>query len=405
MLVTFPGNPYIKEALREVYIIRGEQTFLAQAGEKLKAGDEILVSSQSQALVAYDDSSMVLVHEDSLLAFNHVKGAKWAEIKRGSTYFTVYPQLDTKPFQVLTPNCKIEVLGTSFDLMHREQKTNLAMKSGVVRLQDLVNDDVKLVQRGQVVEINAVKKVFVKVPKQAKKIWQPDGRVDQDVVDLYHYSHHDGSSLVNYIDENSKLSGNRNVSKYTFGFDSIRLENDGLFINQKAESLFNLLGQSKEMSVELWLRPNKAEESLHTGIVFSMGEKVVSSMSGQKWFFALEEIENGYALYLRSGEKELKLTNIEIAPELFYDVQHLVVTLNASGQLEIYLNKENIYSSPSSIDLSHWQNQSKAFYQVGGATSVGHNWVGRVYVLAIYKRALNLEEINQNFEQGFKFEK
>ncbi|MEL6251996.1 MAG: FecR domain-containing protein [Bacteroidota bacterium] len=90
------------------------------------------------------DGSMVKLHANSQLTFDKEwkEGADREVRLKGEAYFEVEKKLKTNAkFSVLTEDLKVEVLGTEFNVDTREEKTEVVLNEGSIRLK--LEDDEK----------------------------------------------------------------------------------------------------------------------------------------------------------------------------------------------------------------------------------------------------------------------
>lgn len=77
------------------------------------------------------------------------------------------------------------------------------------------------------------------------------------------------------------------------------------------------------------------------------------------------------------------------------DLTHVVYTRNASGTANLYINGVEMTSRVVSGELSNWNEN----YHLALANEITGNraWLGELYLAAIYDRALEMEEVKNNF--------
>ncbi|PCJ62092.1 MAG: hypothetical protein COA79_05230 [Planctomycetota bacterium] len=395
---SLPGKPIIKEVVNEVFILRKKEKIIVKVGDQLQAGDELIVSQNSQALVSYDDLSLVLVHEDSIVNFYNRENSKMTRMIKGNFFFKIYPQNKSNPFVITTANCEVEVVGTSFDLSHRTSKTTLKMKTGIVRVKDLINNEIKLVERGQSLEIDASKRNNINDKKN--NTWLPDGRVNSDTSSLFHFSKTNKNKLLNFKLDNSNLIGHKLIKGYSLSKKSIRFAAGSFFINDIVGKEIEAIANTGELTLEFWLKGNLKKDQ--SGLLFSLGEKTNNVVSSQNWQFVIEQEENSFQIYLRSGKNEMTLKDLIIDDATENTANHFVVTVNAEGTISVYINGQEIIKKDSIVNLHSWANLKNVFYQLGGAISGGHQWEGDIYLIALYHKALVKSEVKTNFEFGYK---
>jgi hypothetical protein len=77
---------------------------------------------------------------------------------------------------------------------------------------------------------------------------------------------------------------------------------------------------------------------------------------------------------------------------------HVVYIRNAAGAARIYVNGSQVSSKTVGGDLSSWNET----YHLGLANemTMDRPWFGELHLVAVYNRALDPQEVNQNFQAG-----
>jgi transmembrane sensor len=108
--------------------------------------------------ITLSDSSVVILNANSRISMSgDMENQSSREIQlEGEAYFSVVHKKDNKPFRVNTPGgVAVEVLGTSFNVYHREQ-TKVVLNSGQIQLSlpGSSPDEKILMKPGELVEYN-----------------------------------------------------------------------------------------------------------------------------------------------------------------------------------------------------------------------------------------------------------
>jgi ferric-dicitrate binding protein FerR (iron transport regulator) len=116
--------------------------------------------------ITLSDSSVVILNANSRLSMSaDMENQPSRDIDlEGEAYFSVVHKKDNKPFRVITPGgVAVEVLGTSFNVYHREQ-TKVVLNSGQIQLSLPGSDaDEKILMKpGELVEYNQNKNKYSK---------------------------------------------------------------------------------------------------------------------------------------------------------------------------------------------------------------------------------------------------
>ncbi len=95
------------------------------------------------------DNSTVSLNSNTLLRYyKNTKKKRLLKLLYGEAFFEVQPNKQ-KPFIIETPNAKVQVLGTSFNLKADSNVTNIFVKTGIVSLTNNKKDTLTLVKGEQ----------------------------------------------------------------------------------------------------------------------------------------------------------------------------------------------------------------------------------------------------------------
>ncbi len=180
-------------------------------------------------------------------------------------------------------------------------------------------------------------------------------------------------------------------------------EGNGIFVDGErghlksmgaAQKLHDRIGNTERFSVEVWLKPDGAEQEGPARIVSyseGTGDRNFTLGHGQHG-----NSNNGITLRVRTTE-----TNDNGQPQMNGDdaldteIQHVVAAFDGST-LRIYRNGEIIASELRGGDLSNWD---ASYPLVLGAETGGQRyWAGALYRVAIYDRELTESEVQDHFE-------
>lgn len=117
-------------------------------GRTIHSGDTIRThGALSSALLAFADGTRLSLAGNTAMTFSETAKQKSVTVHGGTLFASVIRQPTGIPLLVLTPQNKVEVLGTKFSLKATENETEVAVSEGQIRLTRL-ND-------GQSVEVKA----------------------------------------------------------------------------------------------------------------------------------------------------------------------------------------------------------------------------------------------------------
>ena len=223
------------------------------------------------------------------------------------------------------------------------------------------------------------------------------GRVESDVIALYQFKTGTGNTAY----DTSGISPAANLS-LTGGIDW--LGSWGLsFINGKAQAstanskkIHDLITSTGEFSVEAWITPNN--------VVQEGPARIISySASDSDRNFTLGQSQYNYDFMLRTEQTTSNGTPALSTPDaeevLQATLQHVVITYNATIGRSIYVNGNLIdVNDETPSPLSSWDDSFALI--LGTEASNNNTWQGDIRLLAIYNRALEADQIIQNFNVG-----
>lgn len=157
-----------------------------------------------------------------------------------------------------------------------------------------------------------------------------------------------------------------------------------------------LITATGEYSLEAWVVPGNVTQEDARIISYSGSTTARNFTLGQNLY--------NYEFFNRSSETngngEIKLATADAAERLQASLQHVVMTFDPVNGRRIYVNGEftGDMDGAGGGTLDSWDN-SFAFV-LGNEVSGDRQWQGVVRLVAIHNRALNLQQIQQNFEAG-----
>lgn len=158
---------------------------------------------------------------------------------------------------------------------------------------------------------------------------------------------------------------------------------------------------SNELTVEAWISPEDSEPTNPARIV-------TLSRDAQRRNFALTlglpgaEPNDLYDIRLRTTERtdngEPSLSSLRgVSREV---PTHVVYTRDASGSTRLYVNNELHIRETVAGDLSNWDDTYSLL--VGNEETGEYPWLGDLYLVAIYCRALDSTDVWQNYVTGLR---
>ena len=162
-----------------------------------------------------------------------------------------------------------------------------------------------------------------------------------------------------------------------------------------ATELTRSIRATKEITMEAWLKP--------ANTVQAGPARIVTLSCDTSWRnFTLGQVADTYDVRLRTTETGRNgIPSLSSSPaSLTTRLTHVAYTRDANGVARIYVDGVEESSAFVGGDVSNWDEK----YRVALANewSLDRAWLGEVYLVAIYNRALSDDEIGQNFEAGVK---
>ncbi len=224
------------------------------------------------------------------------------------------------------------------------------------------------------------------------------GRYESNMVALYEFKTGEGTTAF----DTSGVSPSLNLSisgdtEWVGGWGvTIR---DGKLQGSTSDSkkLYDLITATSEYSIEAWVAPANVTQDGPARIVsYSGGSDIRNFTLGQTLY--------NYNFLNRSsvadGNGEPALSTPDADEVLQATLQHVVITFDPVNGRHLYVNGE-LEVEPDPLgggSISDWDD-SFAFV-IGDEVSNNEPWAGTVRLVAVYNRALNQEQVTQNFDVG-----
>ena len=146
------------------------------------------------------------------------------------------------------------------------------------------------------------------------------------------------------------------------------------------------------ITLEAWVQPANTTQTGPAPIV-------TVSQQSNKQNFSLGQSGNRWDGHLRTSSTNNAGTGLTSATgTATLNLTHVVYTRDASGNVRIYVNGVQSTSSTLTGNFSSWTSN----YKLGLVNELptGSPWLGKLYLVAIYNRALSLSEARQNWLAG-----
>ncbi|MFL6195457.1 MAG: Ig-like domain-containing protein, partial [Thermoanaerobaculia bacterium] len=156
-----------------------------------------------------------------------------------------------------------------------------------------------------------------------------------------------------------------------------------------ATKVNNAVKASNEVTLEAWVSPDNLTQTGPARLVSiaknGTQRNVLFGQSANRWESQLKTTTTTATLLSPANSVGLSLT-------------HVVYVRNSAGQAFIYIDGTQVSTAATTGNLSGWDATYKL--AVGNEVSGGKVFLGDLYLVAIYGRALSAAEVQQNFLAG-----
>ena len=384
----------------QVTLIAGKNRSDAKAGQDLLPGQGLQTSRDAQAVFVYADGTRLELGADALLRDLAELPHKQATLAQGTLTADVVRQPSGQPMRLGTPAADLLIIGTKFAVSAEAKSTKLHVKEGLVRLSrrkdgqalDVVGGHAATVADGA--EFNA---------RPIHPAVLLKGRSAADLEALYLFTEGKGGVV-----EDVSGAGDA-VDLKVKDETAVRWLPRGLLVYQPtslvstnaAARITEACRKSHEVTVEAWITPAFANQAGPARILslsaspavraFMLGQGEDKGPSLSRYTFRLRTTgtnENGMPPFI-SDEGVVR-----VAPT------HLVVTRARSGQEVFYVDGVERGHQGLGGDFSKWTRDCRLTLADEASTDGGQPWLGAYYLVAIYSRALPVDEVAQHFKAG-----
>ncbi|MEL6132005.1 MAG: LamG domain-containing protein, partial [Bacteroidota bacterium] len=151
---------------------------------------------------------------------------------------------------------------------------------------------------------------------------------------------------------------------------------------------------SNEATMEVWVRPQNSSQSGPARIMtlsYDTGNRNMTlGQSGSRY---VGRVRTGNA---NNGTPDNQAPSSSVSTS---QIQHIVYTY-ANGQDKIYVNGSLVATRSRSGNLSAWN--SSYHFALGNELTEDREWLGEIYLAAMYSHALSQTEIDQNYQYGYQ---
>ncbi len=167
-----------------------------------------------------------------------------------------------------------------------------------------------------------------------------------------------------------------------------------------ATKLINAIQANQELTLEAWLEPANTSQDGPARIVSISGSADERNVTLGQGLWG-DDPSDLYNVRLRTSNTNLNGSDGVIASlsgSLTTDLTHVVYTRDPAGQVKLYLNGVEVAEETIEGDFLGWD--STMALLLGNETTGDRPWLGTYHLVAIYNRALSLEEVADNYGAG-----
>ncbi|HVJ69532.1 MAG TPA: DUF1553 domain-containing protein [Caulifigura sp.] len=169
---------------------------------------------------------------------------------------------------------------------------------------------------------------------------------------------------------------------------SVLIASDG-----PARRLTSAIKTKNELSIEVWLKPRKLD--------LTGPARIVSlSQNPSLRNFTLGQDKGQLEFRIRTTSTDDNGLPALKTPEssLVLERTHVVVTRSSDGTLTIYLNGQPSVSKQVAGTFQNWDEEYRL--SLANELTSDRPWLGDLFLVALYNRALSVAEVQQNFHAG-----
>ncbi len=391
----------LEQVQGQVFVLSGKARTEAKAGQELSPLQGIQTARDSSVSFVFADGSRLDLSSDAALRDIVELPQKQALLAQGTLSADVARQPSGAPMRLTTPSADLTIVGTKFVVTAEAKATKLQVKEGLVRFSRHKDGAILDVVAGHAATAAADTADFVL--KALRPAVLLKGRSTIDLEALYLFNEGKGGVI-----EDVSGAGDA-VDLKARDEAAIRWLPRGLLVHAPtalvsqgpATRIAEACRRSHEITVEAWITPATAVQAGPARILsLSANPSVRAFMLGQGEDKGPSH--SRFALRLRTTS-----TNENGMPAFMSDegtvkagLTHLMVTRTRSGQSIFFVDGVERGHQALGGDFSKWSKEYRLSLADEPSTEGGQPWLGAYYLVAIYSRALPVDEVVQHFKAG-----
>lgn len=394
-----PGKPKISYASEDSTVVRDSKIYSLREDMVLLPKDKLITTKYGRLEIKYEDGSRVALEQGSeVTIYKKDNEIKLVGLNQGGLFAEISKQKGESYFNFYTKNALVNVIGTSFDLNSVNEKTNLKMKTGIVKVTDLITKEEHIVKGGEQLTIEPAEKPIIADKKLDLFQMHQSG-----LVDLFHYTGWKKESILE-VNPNSADPINFHIHNGSImnphKESGVVIYPETYFVSKSLKPLFNKFGEANEFSIELWVKPDEETIMGDDAVIFGAG-KSESSVGNMNWLIYIGQSNGKFKGAIHTIGKQEKYLEILDKNPVENRSTHIVFMKTKEGFIKLFVNGQLANEAEFDKSLNDWSGIPAGNLLVGGTESGSHNWQGSFYLMAFYNKALTSEEVLASFQAGY----
>lgn len=228
-----------------------------------------------------------------------------------------------------------------------------------------------------------------------------EGRVNQGLQLLYDFTEGSGNRITDKSNagESLDLIIDKPLNTKWLPSQGLKVSGSTIISSEKQPTrIIDALSASNEVTLEAWVRTTKVEQAGPARILsLSNGLNERAITLGQEGNTASFD----YVIRVNTSETNDNGTPEENTGEKFVviNLHHVTYTKDKQGNEKLFVNGYELYSGQREGDFSTWEENNHLL--LANEITGERPWEGSYYLVAVYDKALQVDEIKQNYQAGF----
>ena len=230
-------------------------------------------------------------------------------------------------------------------------------------------------------------------------------RVTEGLVVFYPFDEGTGTVVGDQSGVGTPLDLEIQSDTYEWSSAGLKWQGEGIIVAAGSSSKVRVACQATdEVTVEAWVTPGLEQQSGPARVVtfsldtsfrhFTVGQGAIveDSLSDQGWEARLLTTEK-----TGNGHPSLDLPEAPVTLE----PMHLMFTRTGAGDEALWIDGTLEGTQQVGGTFENWDADSGYQFALGNELTLERPWVGEYHLVAVYDRALDPSEVQQNFDAGY----